>query len=62
MKIAISISEAGKAKGKERAYVDALLAAGARPEEIEVVTELDASRDSGSVSVTPWVGSLRLPS
>jgi len=44
MKIAISVSEAGKAKGKERAYVDALVAAGARPEEIEVVTEVDASR------------------
>ena len=44
MKIAISISEAGKAKGKERAYVEALLAAGARPEEIEVITEVDASR------------------
>jgi len=44
MKIAISVSEAGKAKGKERAYVAALLAAGARPEEIEVITEVDASR------------------
>ena len=44
MKIAISISELGKAKGKERAYVAALEAAGARPEEIEVVTEVDARR------------------
>jgi putative glutamine amidotransferase len=44
MKIAISVSEAGKAKGKERAYVAALIAAGARPEEIEVVTEVDAAR------------------
>jgi putative glutamine amidotransferase len=44
MKIAVSVSAAGKAKGKERAYVEALIAAGARPEEIEVVTELDAAR------------------
>ena len=44
MKIAISVSEAGKAKGKERAYVAALVAAGARAEEIVVVTELDAAR------------------
>ena len=44
MKIAISVSEAGKAKGKERAYVEALLAAGARLEEIEVITEADAAR------------------
>ena len=44
MTIAISISEAGKAKEKEQAYIAALVAAGARPEEIEIITEQDAAR------------------
>lgn len=38
MRIAISVSEKEKAKGKESPYFKALLTAGARPEEIELVT------------------------
>lgn len=37
MKIAISISEKEKAKGQESSYFKALLAAGARPDEIQTV-------------------------
>jgi putative glutamine amidotransferase len=38
MKIAISVSEKEKAKGPESPYFKALVAAGARPEEIQMVT------------------------
>ncbi len=38
MKIAISVSDKEKAKGQESPYFKALLVAGARPEEIELVT------------------------
>jgi len=38
MKIAVSVSEKEKAKGKDSPYFKALLTAGARPEEIDLVT------------------------
>lgn len=43
MKIAISVSEKEKAKGATSAYFQALVAAGAQPEELELVTAGDAS-------------------
>lgn len=44
MKIAISVSEKERAKGAESAYLKALVAAGANPEEVELVTAADAAR------------------
>ncbi len=44
MKIAISVSEKEKAKGNESLYFRALVAAGARPDELELVTTADARR------------------
>ncbi|MEJ2009687.1 MAG: gamma-glutamyl-gamma-aminobutyrate hydrolase family protein, partial [Acidobacteriota bacterium] len=41
MKIALSVSEKEKAKGVESPYYKALLAAGAAPEEIQIVTAAD---------------------
>jgi putative glutamine amidotransferase len=38
MKIAVSVADKEKAKGKDSSYFKALLVAGARPEEIELVT------------------------
>jgi len=38
MKIAVSVSEKEKAKGKDSPYFKALVTAGARPEEIELIT------------------------
>lgn len=44
MMIALSVSEKEKAKGEESAYFRGLLAAGARPEELELVAAADAKR------------------
>lgn len=44
MKIALSVSGKEKAKGQESAYFKALLAAGAKPGEIELVSASDAGR------------------
>jgi putative glutamine amidotransferase len=44
MKIAISVSEKEKAKGKESPYFQALVAAGARGEELELISAADAGR------------------
>jgi putative glutamine amidotransferase len=44
MKIAVSVSDKEKARGKESPYWKALVAAGARPEELELVTASDARR------------------
>jgi putative glutamine amidotransferase len=42
MRIALSVSEKEKAKGKDSAYFRALVAAGAQPEEIDMVSAADA--------------------
>jgi putative glutamine amidotransferase len=44
MKIALSISEKEKAKGEDSAYFRALVASGAKTEEIEIVSAADARR------------------
>ena len=44
MKIAISVSEKEKAKGQDSPYFRALVAAGARAEELELVSAADARR------------------
>ena len=44
MRIALSVSEKDKAKGRESPYVRALVAAGAEEEELEFVTAADAAR------------------
>ncbi len=44
MRIAVSVSEKEKAKGVRSAYFQALVAAGAAPEELELVTAADARR------------------
>ncbi len=44
MKIAISVSEKEKAKGPDSPYFKALVAAGARPEEVELLTASDSRR------------------
>jgi putative glutamine amidotransferase len=44
MKIALSVSEKERAKGSESRYFKALVAAGAQPEEIEILTAADSSR------------------
>ncbi|HEV2178113.1 MAG TPA: gamma-glutamyl-gamma-aminobutyrate hydrolase family protein [Terriglobia bacterium] len=44
MKIAISVSDKEKAKGRESAYLKALVAVGARPDELELVTAPDGRR------------------
>lgn len=44
MRIAISVSEKEKSKGKNSAYFRALLTAGARPEELELLSAADARR------------------
>lgn len=44
MKIAISVSEKEKAKGKDSPYFKALVATGARPEELELVDASDSKR------------------
>ena len=44
MKIAISVSAKEKAKGEKSPYFQALVAAGARPEELELVTHTDSNR------------------
>ena len=44
MRIALSVSEKEKAKGKESPYFKAMLAAGAKPGEIELVSASDAGR------------------
>ncbi len=44
MKVAISVSKKEKAKGAESPYFQALLAAGARPEELRLVDAEDAAR------------------
>jgi putative glutamine amidotransferase len=44
MRIALSVSEKEKAKGKDSAYYRALVASGAQPEEIEIVSAADARR------------------
>jgi putative glutamine amidotransferase len=46
MKIAISVSDKEKAKGAESAYYRALLAAGAKPEELEMVSPSQVSLHS----------------
>ena len=46
MKIAISVSGKEKAKGAESPYFQAMLKAGARPEEIQMVTGADAGKVS----------------
>ena len=46
MKIALSVSEKEYAKGKDSAYFRALLASGAKPEEVEIVSAADARRVS----------------
>jgi putative glutamine amidotransferase len=46
MKIAISVSTKEKAKGSESPYFQALLGAGARPEEIRMVTPAEAGKVS----------------
>jgi len=47
MKIAISVSEKEKAKGHDSLYFQALLAGGAQPEELELVSAGDAARVKG---------------
>lgn len=44
MRIAISVSEKEKAKGTESPYFKALVATGARPEDLQLVTAADAAR------------------
>jgi len=44
MKIALSVSEKEEAKGKDSAYFQALVASGAKPEEVEIVSAADARR------------------
>ena len=44
MRIAISVSEKEKAKGAQSKYFQALVAAGARPEELELLTAADSKR------------------
>ena len=44
MKIALSVSQKEKARGKQSPYFWAMIAAGARPEELEMVTAADARR------------------
>lgn len=44
MKIVLSVSEKEKAKGSESPYFKALVAGGARPEEIHIVTAADKAR------------------
>ena len=44
MKIAVSVSAKEKAKGEKSPYFQALVAAGARPEELELVTHADSHR------------------
>lgn len=44
MKIALSVSDQEKAKGRESAYLKALVAAGAQPGELELFTPTDARR------------------
>jgi putative glutamine amidotransferase len=44
MRIALSVCEKEKAKGRESPYFKALFAVGLRPEEIELVSAADASR------------------
>ncbi len=44
MRIAISVSEKEKAKGKNSPYFQAMLKAGAKPEELELVSSSDAAR------------------
>ncbi len=44
MRIGISVSDREKSKGAESLYFKALVAAGARPEELELLTAADSSR------------------
>jgi putative glutamine amidotransferase len=44
MRIALSVSEKEKAKGKDSAYFRALVASGAKPEEVEILSAADARR------------------
>jgi putative glutamine amidotransferase len=44
MKIALSVSEKEKAKGKDSAYFRALVASGAKTEEVEILSAADARR------------------
>lgn len=44
MKIAVSVSEKEKAKGKESPYFRALVASGAKPDEVDLVSATDAGR------------------
>jgi len=44
MKIALSVSEKEEGKGKDSAYFLALVASGAKPEEVEIVSAADARR------------------
>jgi gamma-glutamyl-gamma-aminobutyrate hydrolase PuuD len=44
MRIALSVADKEKAKGADSAYFKALVAAGAQPEEIELLAAADASR------------------
>lgn len=44
MRIAVSVSEKEKARGIDSAYFQALVAAGARPEELELLSAADAGR------------------
>lgn len=44
MKIALSVSEKEEAKGKDSAYFRAIVASGAKPEEVEIVSAADARR------------------
>jgi len=48
MKIAISVSQKEKAKGQESLYFRALVAAGARPEEVEIINSTDGRRGEAS--------------
>ena len=47
MKIALSVSEKEKAKGKDSAYFRALVASGAKAGEVEIISAADARRVSG---------------
>ena len=46
MRIALSVSDKEKAKGKDSAYFRALVACGAKPEEVDLVSAADARRAS----------------
>jgi len=48
MRIALSVSQKEKAKGRQSPYFGAFVAAGAKPEELELVTATDARRVSAA--------------